>query len=230
MLMKQNIANIISVDLLESVKSGNSVSQLKKELLAISSKQLVQDLRTDSHKNAFWINIYNSFFILFKTDENQNNSNIYHRRDIRVSELKLSLDDIEHGILRRGKFKYGLGYIPNIFVNKAVKKHMVDKLDYRIHFALNCGAKSCPPIFSYSYINIDAQLEMATESFLENETIVNIDKKEVYITMLFKWYHGDFGGKRGIYEILKKYLDLKTKSYKLVYSKYSKELLLRNFG
>jgi thiol-disulfide isomerase/thioredoxin len=46
------------------------------------------------------------------------------------------------------------------------------KVDYRIHFALNCGAKSCPPIVYYSPEKLDQQLE-------------------------------DFGGKKGMREILK---------------------------
>ena len=39
-------------------------------------------------------------------------------------------------------------------------------LDPRIHFALNCGAKSCPPIRVYSTPNLDSQLNRASASFL----------------------------------------------------------------
>ena len=38
----------------------------------------------------------------------------------------------------------------------------VDVIDFRIHFALNCGAKSCPPIAFYSYDKINDQLDLAT--------------------------------------------------------------------
>ena len=39
-------------------------------------------------------------------------------------------------------------------------------LDPRIHFGLNCGAKSCPPIRVYSPTNLDSQLNRAAASFL----------------------------------------------------------------
>ena len=40
------------------------------------------------------------------------------------------------------------------------------ELDPRIHFALNCGATSCPPIRVYSSSNLDSQLDRAAASFL----------------------------------------------------------------
>ena len=40
-------------------------------------------------------------------------------------------------------------------------------VDPRIHFALVCGAKSCPPIRVYDAVNLDAQLEAAAAAFVE---------------------------------------------------------------
>ena len=43
---------------------------------------------------------------------------------------------------------------------------LVVELDPRIHFTLNCGATSCPPIRVYSAPNLDSQLNRAAASFL----------------------------------------------------------------
>jgi hypothetical protein len=67
--------------------------------------------------------------------------------------------------------------------------------DPRVHFALNCGAVSCPPIHDYDPVHLDQQLDMATRNFLENEQGVRIDvtNRTVYLSSLFKWYRKDFG-------------------------------------
>lgn len=50
---------------------------------------------------------------------------------------------------------------------------------------------------------IDKQLDVATESYLENDDAVrvNVEESTVYLSMLFKWYHKDFGKDKD--EILK---------------------------
>ncbi|XP_024863346.1 uncharacterized protein zgc:152951 isoform X2 [Kryptolebias marmoratus] len=65
-----------------------------------------------------------------------------------------------------------------------------------IHFALNCGAKGCPPIKAYTPEDIDSQLRTAAEAFLENDDgcVVNSGKGEVRLSQIFKWYKADFGG------------------------------------
>lgn len=65
--------------------------------------------------------------------------------------------------------------------------------DPRIHFALNCGAVSCPPIAVYSGDDLDGQLDDATKGFLEGNTAVNTADNSISLSMLFKWYKEDFG-------------------------------------
>jgi hypothetical protein len=105
----------------------------------------------------------------------------------------------------------------------------VSTIDYRIHFALNCGAKSCPPIAFYKIDNIEKQLDLATQSFLENETIVDEEKKVVTVTKLMLWFKGDFGGKDGIKKILARYLRKDFKSFTINYSEYNWDTSLNNF-
>ncbi|MFZ8458418.1 DUF547 domain-containing protein, partial [Staphylococcus aureus] len=77
-----------------------------------------------------------------------------------------SYDDIEHGILRKSSIKWSLGYAKKWFPSTKEKLLRVNKVDYRIHFALNCGAKSCPPIAFYDDAKLDAQLDIATKAYL----------------------------------------------------------------
>ena len=105
----------------------------------------------------------------------------------------------------------------------------VDKIDYRIHFALNCGAVSCPPIAFYKAENLDSQLNLATQSFLESETVWDHDKKVAKVTALFKWFYADFGHTKGIKEIYKNQLDVDMTGYSIKYREYSWEDDLENF-
>ena len=70
---------------------------------------------------------------------------------------------------------------------------------------------------------------MSTLSFLEGETDIKEEEKEIHITKLFQWFRGDFGGTKGIRRILSKTLKIDTKAYKLVYKPYSWEDDLGNF-
>ncbi|MEO0332726.1 MAG: DUF547 domain-containing protein, partial [Bacteroidota bacterium] len=79
------------------------------------------------------------------------------------------------------------------------------KADGRIHFALNCGAKSCPYIAVYDAIYMDEQLDEIAHQFLNRTSTYEPENEEVYVTSLFSWFRGDFGGKSGIRDYLRKY-------------------------
>lgn len=203
--------------------------QLEEELAAGSSADLLKQLNTDDSKKAFWVNIYNAYFQILRKRENKQKPEIYRDRLFTIAGHLFSLDDVEHGVLRRFRYKYSLGYLANPFAAKLIKNLAVDQLDYRIHFALNCGAKSCPPIAFYSPMHLERQLETATLSFLESETIVHPEKKEVHISTLFKWFLGDFDGSKGVRKILKEKLGMDSKGYRLVFSEYSWDEQLDNY-
>ena len=59
-------------------------------------------------------------------------------------------------------------------------------VDPRIHFALVCGAKSCPPIRVFDGGNVDRALAAAAEGFLENETQVDERAGVVTTSMILK--------------------------------------------
>lgn len=222
--------NKYSEELLLNVKMKKDTLFLQQKLKNINSNFLQEALTNDDQKKAFWINIYNAYYLILRTQEGFTKPDIYKKKLFTIANNKLSLDDVEHGILRRFKYKYSFGFLPNLFTSKFVKTNAVAILDYRIHFALNCGAKSCPPIAFYNAEKINKQLDLATQSFLEGETIFDNTSKIVNTTALFKWYYGDFNGEKGIKEIYSTQLNKDITDYQLKYNEYSWEDDLNNFA
>jgi hypothetical protein len=68
--------------------------------------------------------------------------------------------------------------------------------DPRIHFALNCMVKSCPrlPKEPFYSATLDEQLNAAAREFLNSpkHVQVDVDKKEVRLSSILKWYEEDF--------------------------------------
>jgi hypothetical protein len=82
-------------------------------------------------------------------------------------------------------------------------------LDPRIHFALVCGARSCPPIGFYESDQIEFQLQLAAASFINSPQVrIESEERTVSISMIFKWYKSDFGGSRSaLIDTLLQFLD-----------------------
>ncbi len=71
----------------------------------------------------------------------------FSKKQIPIAGYTVSMEDIEHGVLRRGATIWSKGYIRiRVFRKDFIQKFVVNTVDFRIHFALNCGAKSCPPV------------------------------------------------------------------------------------
>ncbi len=220
----------ISEQLLLAVKSDKDIAEILKQINALSVEELKVFLNNDKLKKTFWINCYNAFFQILRKVKKLAKNKIYKSRSIEIAGSFFSLDDIEHGILRRNRFKRSLGLFTNPFAPSLLKELVVDELDYRIHFALNCGAKSCPPIAFYKSDKIDEQLDLATQSFLEGESKFDDKNKVVYTTALFKWYKFDFGGYKGVKEIYKDQLNRDIAGYSIKYNVYSWDELLDNYS
>ena len=85
--------------------------------------------------------------------------------------------------------------------------------DPRIHFAVNCASRSCPPIARESYrgATLDEQLDRAARAFLaapgnvtvaEGSTWLGRPVLEVSVSRIFKWYARDFEPLGGVIEFL----------------------------
>lgn len=207
-VMSQEKTDYISISqhLLYAVKTGEPVDSFIQQLANASSGDLSNQLNTDGTRKAFWLNIYNAYTqIGLKKDPTayEHRGKFFSRKFINIAGKNISLDLVEHGILRRSKWKYSLGYFNKLFKTAFEKKFRVDKLDYRIHFALNCGARSCPPIAFYKPEQIDKQLDQAARAYLKNEVLFNGKDLTVEVPAILNWFRGDFGGKKGIIRLLR---------------------------
>lgn len=220
----------LSGDLLYAVKTGAPTDSIESALASISTTGLVHGLSNDTARKVFWINIYNAYFQILATREKLTRPDIFTKEAFTIGGIKLSLDDVEHGILRRYRVKWSLGYLPKFWPSRTIKKLAVSKIDYRIHFALNCGAKSCPPIAFYEYDELEKQLELATSSFLVQDVEVIDAQQEVRVTKLMQWFRADFDGRGGIKDILKKYLGKDFSDYSIKYKEYDWSSSLGNYA
>lgn len=141
---------------------------------------------------AYWINAYNAFTIKLIVENypvaqitQLDGGKPWDKQWIKLGEKTYSLNDIEHKILRP-QFN-----------------------DPRIHFAVNCAAKSCPPVLNRAWTakNLNTNFEKQTKSFIngpENE----IKSKSVKLSKIFEWYREDFGD---LIPFLNKYSDTPIK-------------------
>lgn len=219
----------LSEKLLYQVKTKKSTKDIEVVIASTTMEQMVNGLNNDNAIKTFWLNMYNAWYQILAQREKLKNPEIFTKKTILIADYSFSLDDIEHGILRKYRWKYSKGYFAEFFPDKRIKQLAVSKIDYRIHFALNCGAKSCPPIAFYRYSTIDQQLDIATKTFINAETEFDDTQKEMQVTKIMDWFIADFGGKKGIKEIIKKYLNKDVSNYSIHFKPYNWDAALNNF-
>lgn len=87
----------------------------------------------------------------------------------------------------------------NLYVNR----------DERLHFALVCGAKGCPPLANFAFTpkNIESQLEDRTHLALNNDRFIRVKQGQTEVSQIFSWYKDDFNKSdlEGIVGYLNKY-------------------------
>ena len=134
---------------------------------------------------AFWINAYNAFtiaaivdhypirgtwFSLAPRNSIRQIDGVWTKLKWQAAGREVTLDDIEHEILRP-TFK-----------------------DPRVHFAINCASKSCPPIRAEPYVadRLDVQLDDNAQRYLASPFGLQIDGAHLKVSSIFKWYGEDF--------------------------------------
>ncbi|MEJ8800620.1 DUF547 domain-containing protein [Pontibacter sp. H249] len=132
---------------------------------------------TASEKKAFYINAYNVLVLKQVIDHYPINSvmdipGFFDKQKYKVAGESLTLNELEHKKLRE-PYK-----------------------DARLHFALVCAAKSCPPLLSTAYTpqQVEKQLEAQTRKALQDKTFTRVQpqQKQVQVSELFKWYKDDY--------------------------------------
>ena len=198
----------LAVSLLRAVKTGNETTGLEREIASLDRERLIDTLDDDASRKVVWIDLYNAFAQLPLDVEPalfENNWTFFGAKRIHVAGQYLSLNDIEHGLLRRSQLPWGLGYLSNPLPGGFERALRVGKRDLRVHFALNCGAASCPPIAAYTPADIGRQLDLASESYLHGEVEYDPEGGVVRVPRLCLWYYGDFRGRNGIRSLLRRY-------------------------
>lgn len=172
---------------------------------AMDPQALDAALDSQEKQMAFWINVYNGYTQYFlKTDPSlylNDRPAYFSAEQVDLAGASVSLEAIEHGVLRRGATIYTLGHVRLLFFRSDfVKRFAVNAVDYRLHFALNCGALSCPAVIPYTAEAVHAQLDASSRAYLAKEVVVRDGVAQV--PALLRWFSADFGDKR---EVLRRY-------------------------
>ena len=220
-MAQDHMDNHIYAGLLKQHVHGSAVNYdgFKKDE-PLLDQYLSQLSRTDvaslsgNNQFAFYINAYNAFTIklILSNYPGINSikeigsffSNPWNKKFIVLQGRSVSLDHIEHDILRP-RFK-----------------------DPRIHFAINCASKSCPPLLNEPYDGriLDSQLDSQAKKFINNKKNTYFKGDTLYISKIFKWFDADFSGNPLIFikahasGKLREALNSSEKSIKIDYLRY----------
>jgi len=132
---------------------------------------------------AFWVNLYNAKTVdlvlgdypvssIKKIKGGFFNAGPWDAKVVTVEGKRLSLNNIEHGILR------------------PIWK------DPRIHYVVNCAAVGCPNLARQAFTanKIDKLLDMAARDYVNTPRGVSIKGGKLTVSSIFEWYQADFGG------------------------------------
>jgi hypothetical protein len=111
---------------------------------------------------------------------------VFTRSHCRIAGQERSQDQIEHEMIRP------MG-------------------DARIHFAVNCAARSCPPLWPEAYTAdaVDEQLDRAVRNLLGSPAHFAVERagqSTVRLNKVLDWYKDDFGGIDGLRTFLAPFL------------------------
>jgi hypothetical protein len=165
---------------------------------------------------AFWINVYNINTVATIVENYPVKSirdlstdplifTVFKKKRVPFGGELLSLDDVETAKIREGFH------------------------DPRIHFAINCAARSCPPLRTEAYVGerIDAQLDDQARRFLTANTHFTRDGETlvIHLTKIMDWFGSDFDDKAAF---LRRYISVPAaKSIDYAYDDYDWSLNAR---
>lgn len=138
-----------------------------------------------NEQKAYWINLYNALtvhIILFHYPvESIRDINIspgwfsrgpWGAKLLTIEGVKISLDDIDHRILR------------------PIWK------DNRVHYAVNCGSLGCPNLFPVAYTsqNLELLLDQGAREYVNHSRGATFKNGQLQVSSIYIWFQDDFGG------------------------------------
>jgi hypothetical protein len=166
-------------------------------------------LTDDDSRIAFWINLYNVLAIhgVLATGIEKSVMEIPSFFGVvayRVGDYVVTLDEIENGILRRNA------------PHPVTKSRLFDDddprlglcpsyVDARIHAALVCASKSCPPVAFYQAAKVGEQLDLAADNYVAADVEVDDEAELIRLPITFRYYEADFGRRAGVQLFLLKH-------------------------
>ncbi|MCA6073648.1 DUF547 domain-containing protein [Fulvivirga sedimenti] len=152
---------------------------------------------SEEQQLAYWINAYNAFTVKLIVDNYPIESikdlnpaiaiptvsTVWNKKFFKIGGVEMSLDQIEHDILRK------------------------DFQEPRIHFAINCASVSCPPLRPEAFVadKIDRQLDAQAVDFINDASRNLISATNPQISKIFSWFSGDFKKNGTLIEFLNRY-------------------------
>jgi hypothetical protein len=102
---------------------------------------------------------------------------------VTVEGRALSLDDIEHAIMRP-TFK-----------------------DPRVHYAVNCASIGCPNLQRAAFrgASLEAQLDAAARAFINHPRAVRLEGRRLRLNSIYDWFRVDFGDEAALRAHLVRY-------------------------
>ena len=183
------------VNLLDYAAAGDDRQALQAYLSSLGAIEIGKFNRNE--QRAFWINLYNALTIetilahypvasIRDVDISPGflSNGPWGKKMFAVEKEMLSLDDIEHRILR------------------PIWK------DARIHYAVNCASIGCPNLARRAFTagNAEELLETGARDYVNHPRGAAIIGGELQVSSIYKWFSADFGGDdAGIIMHLKKY-------------------------
>ena len=208
--LQNQTVDVLSANFVDRVIHDLSVEKHLTLFKELDPDALEAALDTQQKQLTFWVNIYNGYTQYFlKTDPSlyqEDRSDFFKKEQIDIAGFSVSMEDIEHGVLRRGAVVLSMGFIRNLSFRKPfIRQFAVNEVDYRIHFALNCGANSCPPVVAYQTRWVDRQLDDSSRDYLQFHVDYRPEDNKVYAPALMSWFKADFGSDDEQRAILKKF-------------------------
>lgn len=170
----------------------------RKYTLAAAELQRVQLVALNhDERMCFFVNLYNILCLHAHVTQGPPNNvlrryTFFRAMSYRVGGLDMTLDDIEHGILRGNKRPPMIMFIQQLRPSDPKCQHVLTKRDGRLHFVISAGTRSDPPIRILDGDNVQEELHHATVEFLSCTVKVDVEKRCVTLPRIFLWYSEDF--------------------------------------